>query len=203
LNSPNFLLRAAARCRLVRFLVFPTLLLKREVKDLLEPDLLGPGEVRHSHQKLPVLAPPILVLLPRQVLGVADLPATRFPHFFRRPRSADVHLDLVNRAQVRLSPEHFGVVAPDVIDGAVHVVEGELGDSADCVGRESGILLVADVVEAIVAALAGVVGVAVQDGAVARRQLAGLRLAFDPTRKNLETDEGIFVVGKLEKESLV
>ena len=45
----------------------------------------------------------------------------------------------------------------------VHVIEGEFWDSADSVGRKSGILLVADVVEAIGSALTGVVGVAVQD----------------------------------------
>ncbi len=60
---------------------------------------------------------------------------TRFPNFLGGPGSAEVHPDLVHGAHVRLRPENLGVGAADVADGAVHVVESELGNSVENVGQ--------------------------------------------------------------------
>ena len=83
----------------------------------------------------------------------------------------------------------------------MHVVETELRDSADGFGGESGIVVIADVVESVRFALASVVRVAVQDGAVVG-DLARLRLALDHTRENLEADERVLVIGKLKKKAI-
>ena len=199
--APKFFLRGSARWSFIRLFCAPVLQLKREIENPLEPNLFRPRQVGHGHQESPVRAPPVLVLLPRQVFGVADLPAARFPDFLGRPRTADVHPDLVHRAHVRLGAKNLGVDAADVSDGAVHVVETELRDSADGFGGESRIVVIADVIESVRFALAGVVRVAVQDGAVVG-DFARLRLALDPARKNLEADERVLVIGKLKKKAI-
>ena len=153
--------------------------------------------MRHAHQKTTIFAPTIFVFLPSQIFGASDLPAAGFPDFLGCPRSVDVHLDLVDGAHVRLRVENMSFHAADVADRAVHVVERELRDSADSFGGESGVVLVADVVEPVGLALAGVVRVAVEDGAVARC-VASLRLFLESAWQDLKTDEGVLVIGELK-----
>ena len=138
--------------------------------------------MRHAHQKFSVFTPTIFILLPRQVLAASDLPAAGLPHVLGGPGPVNVHLDLVDGSDVRFRLKYSALDAVNVPDGAVHVVEGELGHTADGFGGESRIVRIAGVVEPVRLALARGVGVAVEDEGVARD--------FDPARLGLFDDSG-------------